>query len=71
MAALERFKEFVEDGNEDFVSYVQRFEHFLKASEASDDLKGSMFIMAIEKKTYQQNAGIARKARKTYKHQVL
>lgn len=46
MATLRRF---VEDGDEDFESCVERFEHFLKASQVSDNIKVSMFVTAIGK----------------------
>nr|XP_037285008.1 uncharacterized protein LOC119177931 [Rhipicephalus microplus] len=52
MATLGRFDQFIEDGDEDFQSYVERFDHFLKASQVSDDLKVSVFITAIGKKAY-------------------
>ncbi|XP_075737589.1 uncharacterized protein LOC119175534 [Rhipicephalus microplus] len=49
MTTLGRFDQFSEDGDEDFQFYVERFDHFLKASEVSDDLKVSVFITAIGK----------------------
>ncbi|XP_075730266.1 uncharacterized protein LOC142772051 [Rhipicephalus microplus] len=49
---LGRFDQFIEDGDEDFQSYVERFDHFLKAFQVSDDLKVSVFITAIGKKAY-------------------
>lgn len=52
MTTVGRFDQFVEDGDEDFESYVERFEHFLKASKVSDDLKVSTFITAIGKNAY-------------------
>ncbi|KAL1468209.1 hypothetical protein MTO96_025611 [Rhipicephalus appendiculatus] len=52
MATMGRFDQFIEDGDEDFQSYVERFDHFLKASQVSDDLKVSVFITAIGKKAY-------------------
>ncbi|XP_049268434.1 uncharacterized protein LOC125757180 [Rhipicephalus sanguineus] len=52
MATLGRFDQFMEDGDEDFQSYVERFDHFLKPSQVSDDLKVSVFITAIGKKAY-------------------
>ncbi|KAL1437432.1 hypothetical protein MTO96_048920 [Rhipicephalus appendiculatus] len=52
MATMGRFDQFIEDGVEDFQSYVEWFDHFLKASQVSDDLKVSVFITAIGKKAY-------------------
>ncbi|KAH7933553.1 hypothetical protein HPB49_013869 [Dermacentor silvarum] len=47
-----RFDQFIEDGDEDFQSYLERFDHFLKASQVSDALKVSVFITAIGNKAY-------------------
>lgn len=52
MAAAGKFEPFLEDGDEDFESYIERFEHFLRATQVSDDLKVSVLITAIGKKTY-------------------
>ncbi|XP_042146518.1 uncharacterized protein LOC121835987 [Ixodes scapularis] len=52
MTTVGRFDQFVEDGDEDFQSYVERFEHILKASKVSDELKISTFTTAIEKNAY-------------------
>nr|XP_037270414.1 LOW QUALITY PROTEIN: uncharacterized protein LOC119162032 [Rhipicephalus microplus] len=52
MATLGRFDQFIEDSDEDFQSYVEWFDHFLKASQVSDNLKVSVFITAIGKKAY-------------------
>lgn len=60
MTTVGRFDQFVEDGDEDFESYVERFEHFLKASKVSDDLKVSTFITAIGKKRLQDPENFAR-----------
>ncbi|KAM7308120.1 uncharacterized protein ISCGN_011754 [Ixodes scapularis] len=40
MATIGRFDQFIEDGDEDFESYVERFEHFLKASKLVQTLRG-------------------------------
>ncbi|XP_037572298.1 uncharacterized protein LOC119454435 [Dermacentor silvarum] len=52
MATMGRFNQFIEDGDEDFQSYVERFGHFMKASQVSDDLKVSVFKTVIGKKAY-------------------
>ncbi|KAK8765584.1 hypothetical protein V5799_012877 [Amblyomma americanum] len=52
MAMSGRFDQFIEDGDEDIESYVERFDHFLKASKVSDDLEVSVFITATGKKAY-------------------
>ncbi|XP_075742492.1 uncharacterized protein LOC142796215 [Rhipicephalus microplus] len=52
MATFGRFDQFIEDGDDDFQSYVKRFDHFLKASQVRDDLKVLVFLTAIRKKTY-------------------
>lgn len=38
MAAAGTFEPFLEGGDEDFESYIDRFEHFLRATQVSDDL---------------------------------
>lgn len=52
MAGLGRFDPFVEDGDEDFESYVERFEHYLKATKVSEALRLSAFVTAIGQKPY-------------------
>ncbi|XP_049267509.1 uncharacterized protein LOC119377194 [Rhipicephalus sanguineus] len=66
MATLGRFDQFIEDGDEDFQSYVERFDHFLKASQVSDDLKVSVFITAIGKKAYKTLKTLLEPEKKTY-----
>ncbi|XP_077555287.1 uncharacterized protein LOC144169801 [Haemaphysalis longicornis] len=52
MASLGQFERFDEDEDEDFESYVERFEHYVRAVKVSDDLKVSTFVTAMGKKTY-------------------
>uniref|UniRef100_A0A6M2D1X0 Putative tick transposon n=1 Tax=Rhipicephalus microplus TaxID=6941 RepID=A0A6M2D1X0_RHIMP len=52
MAATGKFEPFFEDRDEDFESYIEWFEHFLRATQVSDDLKVLVLVTAIEKKTY-------------------
>ncbi|XP_040067033.1 uncharacterized protein LOC120840511 [Ixodes scapularis] len=47
-----RFEQFIEDAEEDFESYVERMEHYLRATKVSDDLKVSVFVRAIGKQAY-------------------
>nr|XP_037273188.1 uncharacterized protein LOC119165101 [Rhipicephalus microplus] len=47
------FDAFIEEGDEDFASYVERFEHYCKVAGVQDEeLKKSAFISAIGKKAY-------------------
>ncbi|XP_077545503.1 uncharacterized protein LOC144158478 isoform X2 [Haemaphysalis longicornis] len=50
MASLGQFERFDED--EDFESFVERFEHYVRAVKVSDDLKVSTFVTAMGKNTY-------------------
>lgn len=52
MALLGQFERIDEDEDEDFESYVERFEHYVRAVKVSDDLKVSTFVTAMGKKTY-------------------
>ncbi|XP_065311755.1 uncharacterized protein [Dermacentor albipictus] len=52
MASFGHFEPFTEEGDEDFESYVERFEHYIHATQVSDDLKVSAFVTAIGKQTY-------------------
>lgn len=52
MATLGQFDQFIEDEDEDFESYVERFQHYLQANKVSDDLKVATFVTAMGKKTY-------------------
>ncbi|KAH7935678.1 hypothetical protein HPB52_011947 [Rhipicephalus sanguineus] len=53
MAAHGRFEPFVEEGDEDFESYVERFEHYLQATQVSAELRVSIFLTVVGKKAYQ------------------
>ncbi|KAH9364694.1 hypothetical protein HPB48_003574 [Haemaphysalis longicornis] len=50
MASLGQFERFDED--EDFESFVERFEHYVRAVKVSDDLKVSTFVTAMGTNTY-------------------
>ncbi|XP_070385519.1 uncharacterized protein [Dermacentor albipictus] len=52
IASFCRFEPFTEEGDEDFESYVERFEHYISATHVSDDLKVSAFVTAIGKQAY-------------------
>ncbi|XP_049524972.1 uncharacterized protein LOC125946302 [Dermacentor silvarum] len=52
MASFGRFESFTEVGDEDFEFYVERFEHYIRATQVSDDLKVSAFVTAIGKQAY-------------------
>ncbi|XP_072145332.1 uncharacterized protein [Dermacentor andersoni] len=53
MAKFLDFEPFVDDGEEDFMSYVERFDHYWKVTQNKDDsLKKSAFITAIGKRPY-------------------
>lgn len=52
MASFGCFESFTEEGDEDFESYVERFEHYIRATQVSDDLKVSAFVTAIGKQAY-------------------
>ncbi|XP_049522588.1 uncharacterized protein LOC119449072 [Dermacentor silvarum] len=52
MASFGRFESFTEEGDEDFESYVERFEHYIRSTKVSDDLKVSAFVTAIGKQAY-------------------
>ncbi|XP_077540966.1 uncharacterized protein LOC144153192 [Haemaphysalis longicornis] len=52
MASLGQFERFDEDEDEDFESYVERFENYVRTVKVSDDLKVSIFVTAMGKKTY-------------------
>ncbi|XP_042150655.1 uncharacterized protein LOC121838450 [Ixodes scapularis] len=47
-----RFEQFIEDGNEDFESDVERLEHYFQSMKVSDDLKVLLFVTAIGKQAY-------------------
>lgn len=51
MAKMWEFDAFIEEGDEDFASYVERFGHYCKVAGVQDEeLKKSAFISAIGKK---------------------
>lgn len=52
MASFGRFEPFTEEGDEDFDSYAERFEHYVRATQVSEDLKVSVFVTAIGKQAY-------------------
>ncbi|XP_075556552.1 uncharacterized protein LOC142588603 [Dermacentor variabilis] len=53
MAKFLDFEPFVDDGEEDFISYVERFDHYGKVTQnKNDSLKKSAFITAIGKRPY-------------------
>ncbi|KAL1485898.1 hypothetical protein MTO96_031667 [Rhipicephalus appendiculatus] len=52
MASFGRFAPFTEEGDEDFDSYTERFEHYVRATQVSEDLKASVFVTAIGKQAY-------------------
>ncbi|XP_049272464.1 uncharacterized protein LOC125758846 [Rhipicephalus sanguineus] len=52
MASFGRFDPFTEEGDEDFDSYAERFEHYVRATQVSEDLKVSVFVTAIGKQAY-------------------
>lgn len=52
MTSFGCFESFTEEGDEDFESYVERFEHYIRATQVSDDLKVSAFVTAIGKQAY-------------------
>lgn len=53
MAKMWEFDAFIEEGDEDFASYVERFGHYCKVAGVQDEeLKKSAFISAIGKKAY-------------------
>ncbi|XP_072145334.1 uncharacterized protein [Dermacentor andersoni] len=53
MAKFLDFEPFVDDGKEDFMSYVERFDLYWKVTQNKDDsLKKSAFITAIGKRPY-------------------
>ncbi|XP_065282647.1 uncharacterized protein [Dermacentor albipictus] len=53
MAKFLDFESFIDDGEEDFMSYVERFDHYWKVTQNKDDsLKKSAFITAIGKRPY-------------------
>ncbi|XP_049517058.1 uncharacterized protein LOC119439901 [Dermacentor silvarum] len=52
MASFGCFESFTEEGDEDFESYVERFEHYIRATQVSDYLKVSAFVTAIGKQAY-------------------
>ncbi|XP_064468815.1 uncharacterized protein LOC135383143 isoform X1 [Ornithodoros turicata] len=53
MAKMWEFDAFIDEGDEDFASYVERFGHYCKVANVQDEeLKKSAFITAIGKKAY-------------------
>ncbi|KAL1478883.1 hypothetical protein MTO96_052300 [Rhipicephalus appendiculatus] len=52
MASFGQFEPFTEEGDEDFDSYTERFEHCVRATQVSEDLKASVFVTAIGKQPY-------------------
>ncbi|KAL1427089.1 hypothetical protein MTO96_017747 [Rhipicephalus appendiculatus] len=53
MAKKWEFDAFLEDGDEDFASYVGRFEHYCEVANVQEEkLKKSAFITAIGKNAY-------------------
>ncbi|XP_049523897.1 uncharacterized protein LOC119454128 [Dermacentor silvarum] len=53
MAKMWEFDAFLEDGDKDFASYVERFEHYCEVANVQEEkLKKSAFIMAIGKNAY-------------------
>lgn len=53
MAKMWEFDAFLEDGDEDFASYVERFEHYCEVANVQEEkLKKSAFITAIGKNAY-------------------
>ncbi|KAL1477225.1 hypothetical protein MTO96_035913 [Rhipicephalus appendiculatus] len=52
VASFGRFEPFTEEGDEDFDSYTERFEHYVRATQVSEDLKASVFVTAIGKQAY-------------------
>ncbi|KAL1481111.1 hypothetical protein MTO96_050453 [Rhipicephalus appendiculatus] len=53
MAKMWEFDAFLEDGDEDFDSYVERFEHYCEVANVQEEkLKKSAFITAIGKNAY-------------------
>ncbi|XP_064464895.1 uncharacterized protein LOC135376222, partial [Ornithodoros turicata] len=53
MAKMWEFDAFIDEGDEDFASYVERFGHYCKVANVQDEeLKKSAFITAIGKKVY-------------------
>lgn len=52
MTELRRFDPCVEDSDEDFESYVERFEHYLKATKVSEALRLRLPFVAVLKGHY-------------------
>ncbi|XP_070394895.1 uncharacterized protein [Dermacentor albipictus] len=53
MAKFLDFEPFIDDGEEDFMSYVERFDHYWKVTQNKDDsVKKCAFITAIGKRPY-------------------
>ncbi|XP_042142630.1 uncharacterized protein LOC121833419 isoform X2 [Ixodes scapularis] len=48
MATIGRFDQFLEDGDEDFESYVERFEHFLKASKEPEKPENKTYAQLVQ-----------------------
>lgn len=57
MTGLGRLDSFVEDGDEDFEFYVERFKHYLKATRVSEALKLSAFVTASSGQTRREKLG--------------
>ncbi|XP_075547601.1 uncharacterized protein LOC142582073 [Dermacentor variabilis] len=52
MASFGRFEPFTDEGDDDFECYVEHFEHYIRATQVSYDLKVSTFVTAIGKQAY-------------------